>query len=99
MVFNSYLLGFFAYINENNSKYADNCYELMNICEDTDKLILDELKVLVDIIQDDNGLTSMELKDFNDLKTIKNEIMNFEKLNDEDKKEYVRGLYEYNYLK
>ena len=25
--------------------------------------------------------------------------MNFEKLNDEDKKEYVRGLYEYNYLK
>jgi deoxyuridine 5'-triphosphate nucleotidohydrolase len=96
MVYSPYLLGFFSYINENNTKYAKNCYELTDICEDTDKTILDELKILVDIIQEDNGITSMELRDKNDLDKIKEGIIN---LKDEDKKEYVRGLYEYNYLK
>jgi deoxyuridine 5'-triphosphate nucleotidohydrolase len=100
MEINSYLLGFLSYINENHTKYSKYCYELSDICEDNDKLLLDKLKYLVDIIEDDNGITSMELLDTeNNLKKIEEQISKLNEFTDKEKREYMRGIYEFNYLK
>ena len=98
----AYCLGFFSYIIDTHSKYATNSYEFSNIYIEEDKEILDLCKNVVDIFNDEKSeIVSMTAIDDKILEDI---IINLKKFdinnnwNDKMKKEFIRGLYEYNYL-
>jgi len=93
----AFSIGFLSYINDIHTNYSQNCYELNNIDEDLDKEILNILKEYVDIIYE-FGNTSMSLNNISLLNDIKNAISNFNEFNDDCKKAFIRGLYEFNNL-
>jgi len=95
----AYCLGFFSYICDTLSKYSKNCYELPNIDNTIDSNILNIFEKIVDIIYDEDiSITSMNIINDNILKDIKDNIDNFDNFTDKQKKEFIRGLYEVNYL-
>jgi len=95
----AYCLGFFSYINENHSKYSKYCYELNNIDIAVDNKLLRYFENVVDILYDDETSSiSMNIYEVSTLNYIKTNITNFDNLSDKYKKEFIRGLYEYNYL-
>lgn len=95
----AYCLGFFSYINENHSKYSKYCYELNNIDIAVDNKLLRYFENVVDILYDDETSSiSMNIYEVSTLNYIKTNITNFDNISDKYKKEFIRGLYEYNYL-
>ena len=97
----AYCLGFFSYIIDTHSKYATNSYEFSNIYIEEDKEILDLCKNVVDIFNDEKSeIVSMTVIDSNVLNDIIINLKNFDinNWNDKMKKEFIRGLYDYNYL-
>lgn len=93
----AYLLGFLSYINEVHSEYSKNCYELMSIDEELDGELLKKLKEYVDIINE-YGITSMSLINISLIEDIRNNIKKFKEFKDDQKRAFIRGLYEFNYL-
>ena len=95
----AYSLGFFSYINDTHTTFSKNSYELSNIDTNYDKDILDLFDKVVDIIYDDEKeITTMNIIENKILDDIKTSINNFDNWNDKQKKEFIRGLYEYNYI-
>jgi deoxyuridine 5'-triphosphate nucleotidohydrolase len=95
----AYCLGFFSYIIDTHSKYATNSYEFSNIYIDEDKDILNLCKNIVDIFNDEKTeIISMTAIDDKILEDIIVNLKNFDDWTDKMKKEFIRGLYEYNYL-
>lgn len=95
----AYCLGFFSYINENHSKYSKYCYEVNNINITSDSKLLRYFENIVDILYDDDTCSiSMNIYDVATLNQIKTNLNNFDNLSDKYKNEFIRGLYEYNYL-
>ena len=95
----AYCLGFFNYIKNTHSAYAKNCYEFSDICIDDDKKTLELFKNIVDIFYDEKTETiSMTILNDDLLKDIDENNKNFDKWSDNLKYEYIRGLYEYNYI-
>jgi len=99
----AYTLGFFSYINDTHSKYANNCYEFSNIYIEEDKETLNLFRNVIDIYYDENKeILSMTIINNNILNDIINNLKNFSIKNDiwtkKMKYEFIRGLYEYNYL-
>lgn len=95
----AYCLGFFSYINEIHSKYSKYCYELNNIDTKVDNELLNYLEKTVDIMYDDEtSSTSMNIVVSSSLDYIKENINNFDNFSDKYKYEFIRGIYEYNYL-
>lgn len=96
----AYCMGFLSYIKNTCTSYADYCYELPDIDMDLDKSLIDVLKTYVDIILDDETFkTALSIVDDDKtLKKIDDSINNFDNYTDEEKKDFIRGLYEYNYL-
>lgn len=95
----AFVLGFLSYINETHSKYSQNTYELTNICSTDDKELLELLEKVVDIIYDERTettvMTIINSKILGDIKTNLNKFSDF---TDKQKKEFIRGMYEFNYL-
>jgi deoxyuridine 5'-triphosphate nucleotidohydrolase len=95
----AYCLGFFSYINDMHTKYSKNCYELTNIDIKTDDKLLRYFENIVDIMYDDLSCSiSMNIINANTLDYIKTNINNFDNFSDKYKCEFIRGVYEYNYL-
>jgi deoxyuridine 5'-triphosphate nucleotidohydrolase len=95
----AYCLGFFSYIIDTHSKYATNSYEFSNVYIDEDKEILDLCKNVVDIFNDEKSeIVSMTAIDSNILEDININLKKFDDWTNKMKKEFIRGLYEYNYL-
>jgi len=95
----AYCLGFLSYINDTHSKYSKNCYELSNINTTIDNNILKSFHKIIDIFCDDeNEYIVMNIINENIINDIKTNINNFNDWNDKLKKEFIRGIYEYNYL-
>jgi len=95
----AFCLGFFSYINEVDSKYSKYTYELSNINNSYDNELLTYFENIVDIMYDDNtAITSMTLMNKNMIDDIKVKIKDFDNFTDKYKKEFIRGIYEYNYL-
>jgi dUTP pyrophosphatase len=95
----AYCLGFFCYINETHSKFAQNTYELPNINTTDDKEILNLLGKVADVIYDEKtDITAMTVDDVKTLEFIKTNVNKFDEWTDKQKKEFIRGIYEYNYL-
>jgi deoxyuridine 5'-triphosphate nucleotidohydrolase len=96
---NAFSMGFLSYIKNSSTTYANNCYELLNIDIELDKDTIDILKNYVDIITDDDTFkTSFTIEDSSVLRMIEESFINFDNYTNEDKKEFIRGIYEYNYL-
>lgn len=95
----AYCLGFFSYINEVDSKYAKYTYELPNISNSNDTELLNYFENIVDIMYDDETmLTSMTIINKKTIDHIKTNINNFSNFDDKYKREFIRGVYEYNFL-
>jgi deoxyuridine 5'-triphosphate nucleotidohydrolase len=95
----AYCLGFFSYIIDTHSKYATNSYEFSNVYIDEDKEILNLCKNVVDIFNDEKTeIISMTAINDNILEDINVNLKKFDDWTDKMKKEFIRGLYEYNYL-
>lgn len=99
----AFCLGFFSYINNTHSRYSKNTYEFSNIFLDEDMKTIETLKNIVDIFYDEKKeKIYMTLIDDKILDVINNHLKNFDinKSNWNPKliKEFIRGLYEYNYL-
>lgn len=95
----AYCLGFFSYINDVHTKYSKHCYELNNIDINIDDKLLKYFENIVDIMYDDLTCSiSMNILDTNTLEHIKTNINNFDNFSDKYKCEFIRGVYEYNYL-
>jgi len=94
----AFSLGFLSYIKDIHTKYSQNCYELINIDEELDKYILKYLSEYVDIINE-FGMTSMSLNNLSLLDDFKETIKGFKDFNDDCKKAFIRGIYEYNNLR
>ncbi len=99
----AFCLGFFSYINDTHSRYSKNTYEFSNIYLDEDKKTLEILKNIVDIFYDEKKeVLSMTLIDDKILDDISNHLKTFDinasNWNPKLIKEFIRGLYEYNYL-
>ena len=101
----AYCLGFFMNIENSQSSFAKYSYELTNINQEDDKIMLDIFKNLVDIIYDDdeededcNSTISMTLIDDKIIKDINKGVKDFGKFGDDEKKAFIRGWYEYSHL-
>lgn len=95
----AYCLGFFNYIRNTHSSYAKNCYEFSNICIEDDKNTLELFKNIVDIFYDEKTENiSMTILNDDLLKDIEENNKKFDEWTDKFKYEYIRGLYEYNYI-
>jgi dUTP pyrophosphatase len=95
----AYCLGFFSYIDSSHSSFSKNSYELSNIDVNEDKEVLNLFDKIVDVIYDEeHELTSLNIIDKKILEDINLNINKFDEWTDKQKKEYIRGLYEYNYL-
>jgi len=96
----AYCLGFFSYINETHSKLSQNTYELPNINFNDDKDILELLGKVADVIYDEyKEITVITIDNQKTLDFIKINLGKFADFTDKQKKEFIRGIYEYNYLK
>ena len=93
----AFSLGFLSYIGEVHTSYSKNCYEFVNVDEEEDEEILKVLKDYVDIITED-GTTSMTLNNVGLLDEMKSAIKGFKEFEDDYKRAFIRGLYEYNNL-
>lgn len=93
----AFSLGFLSYIGEVHTSYSKNCYEFVNVDEEEDEEILKVLKDYVDIITED-GTTSMTLNNIGLLDEMKLVIKEFKKFENDYKRAFIRGLYEYNNL-
>ena len=93
----AFSLGFLSYIGEVHTSYSKNCYEFVNVDEEEDEEILKVLKDYVDIITED-GTTSMTLNNVGLLDEMKLVIKEFKKFENDYKRAFIRGLYEYNNL-
>ncbi len=93
----AFSLGFLSYIGEIHTSYSKNCYEFVNIDEEADEEILKVLKEYVDIITED-GTTSMTLNNVKLLNEMKLAIDGFKEFENDLKRAFIRGLYEYNNL-
>lgn len=93
----AFCLGFLSYIKDVHTDYSQNCYELINIDEDLDEGLLKILKEYVDIMNE-FGKTSMSLINISYIEDMKETIKGFNDLNDDYKRAYIRGIYEYNNL-
>lgn len=93
----AFVIGFLSYIKEIHTNYSQNCYELVNIDEELDEELLKILKEYVDIINE-FGKTSMSLINISFLDEINETIKSFKNFEDDYKKAFIRGLYEYNNL-
>jgi len=93
----AFCLGFLSYIGEVHTSYSKNCYEFINIDEELDDEILKILREYVDIITED-GTTSMTLNKVEFLDDMKSMIKGFNEFDNELKRAFIRGIYEYNYL-
>lgn len=94
----AFCLGFLSYINEVHTEYSQNCYELINIDEELDEGILKIFKEYVDIINE-YGMTSMSLINISFMDIMKETIKGFNDFDDDYKKAFIRGLYEFNNLR
>ena len=94
----AFCLGFFAYIKESQTAYSKNCYELKNIYKISEQLLNIFEKVSDIIFEDDNDKTSFSLLNSSVIVDIESNIKNFNIFNDDLKRAFIRGLYEYNYI-
>ena len=93
----AFCLGFLSYIKEVHTDYSQNCYELINIDEELDEGLLKIFKEYVDIINE-FGRTSMSLNNISFMDDMKETIKGFNDFNDDYKRAFLRGIYEYNNL-
>jgi len=93
----SYCNGFFLNINDSHTDYSNNCYELTNIDINLDSKVLKLFEDYVDILVEDE-IISFTLLNNDILNNINLSLDNFSKLSDNDKKKFIRGLYEYSHL-
>jgi len=91
----AYCLGFFAYIYESHTYYSKNCYELKNIDKNNNEPLFDIFQNFSDIIYDDDFKVSFTVEN-HVISDILTNIKNFNNFSDNFKKEFIRGLYEYN---
>ena len=101
----AYCLGFFINISEFKSNFSDNCYELSNIDINFDNCIINCFKKFADIIFNDDdedeenknniSITLIDDKIIDDIKLSIKNLMSFD---NDQKKAFLRGLYEYSHL-
>jgi len=95
----AYCLGFLINLGTSNTSFADYSYELSNIDKNDDRNVLNILKNVTDIIYDENNdKLSVTLHDFKLFADIINSLNDFMSFTDEQKKHFLRGLYEYSHL-
>ena len=91
----AFSVGFLSYIKDTHTTYSKNCYELPNIDDVLDKDLLKKFVKYVDIINE-FGVTSMCLNNSSLICEISEVIKDFKNFNDDYKRAFIRGLYEYN---
>jgi len=93
----TYCNGFFLNICDTHTDYSNNCYELTNISKDNDNEVLKAFEKYVDILIEED-MVSLTILNNNILDNIKKSFEEFKTLNDAEKKNFIRGLYEYSHL-
>lgn len=93
----TYCNGFFLNICDTHTDYSNNCYELTNISKDNDSEVLKAFEKYVDILIEED-MVSLTILNNNILDDIKKSLEDFKTWNDSEKKNFIRGLYEYSHL-
>jgi deoxyuridine 5'-triphosphate nucleotidohydrolase len=93
----AYCNGFFLNICDSHTDYSNNCYELANIDINSDNKVLKIFEDYSDVLVEEEVVSLTILND-SILEKVKKSLDEFIKLNDNQKRAFVRGLYEYSHL-
>jgi len=93
----AYCNGFFLNICDTHTEYANNTYELQGIDINDDSRVIKAFEKYTDILVEDENI-SFTILDNKILDDIKTSLNNFKDLSNDEKKAFIRGLYEYSHL-
>jgi len=93
----AYCNGFFLNICDSHTDYSNNCYELANIDINSDNKVLKAFENYTDILVEEE-LVSLTILNDSILEKVKKSLDEFSKFSKTEKREFVRGLYEYSHL-
>jgi deoxyuridine 5'-triphosphate nucleotidohydrolase len=93
----AYCNGFFLNIFDSKTDYSNNSYELSGFDVNSDRKVLKALETYADIIIEED-VVSLTIEDKETLNKIKNSLDNFKDLSRDEKRAFIRGLYEYSHL-
>jgi deoxyuridine 5'-triphosphate nucleotidohydrolase len=93
----AYCNGFFLNICDTHTDYANNTYELQGIDVNDDSRVIKAFEKYTDILVEDDNI-SFTILDDKILDDIKTSLFNFKNLSNNEKKAFIRGLYEYSHL-